>query len=414
MEHPQQVMVIDQDPSVRTTIEGMLKQLSMVVIADSGYGVEASSLAEETKPGIVLASVEHPTDRAIQTIRSASEISPQAKIIVYSGVQDLEVMRQVMQIGVKDFLPTPLMPADLAAAIGGEPTDEAPQTMSGRTPLATDTSQAAGIVLTVFGAKGGIGKSTIATNIAAAIAQETDLSVLIMDLDTRFGDIAIMMDIEPRFTVSDLAASIDVLDRETFRSALMEHESGVSVLSAPEHPSEWRNITADQMTELIQFGARLFDYVILDTPGTLNDIVATAIEVAQKVIVVSSLDMASIKDTAYMLDLLEAEGIASDRLLLTINRVNRADTIRTADVHRVVHHEVYYEVAYDEQILRASQVGQPVVLAKPKSRPSKQFRELAAIITGRVNGQRSERAPRGESGARTRGLRGFFALGRSA
>ena len=414
MGHTQQVMVIDQDPAMRTTIEGMLKHASMVVIADSGYGIEASSLAEETKPGIVLASVEHPTDRAIQTIRSVSEILPEAKIIVYSSVQDMDVMRQVMQIGVKDFLPTPLSEAVLVAAIGVEAADETPTTTSGHTPLSADTSQAAGIVLTVFGAKGGIGKSTIATNIASAIAQETDLSVLIMDLDTRFGDIAIMMDIEPRFTVSDLAGSIDVLDRETFRSALMEHDSGVSVLSAPEHPSEWRNISADQMTELIQFGARLFDYVILDTPGTLNDIVATAIEVAHKVLVVSSLDMASIKDTAYMLDLLEAEGVPSDRLLLTINQVNRANTIKTADVHRVVHHEVYYEVAYDEQILRASQVGQPVVLAKPKSRPSKQFRELAAMITGGAGGRPSERGARGKGRARGGGLRGLFGLGRSA
>ena len=408
----QQVMVIDQEPAMRRTIEAMLRDASITVVADSGYGVEASSLAEETKPDVVLASVEQPTDRALRTIRSVSEIVPNAKIVVYSGEQDLEVMRQVMQIGVQDFLPTPLSAEDVIAAIGvSAPAPAAEPAARGRA-TAADTSQAAGIVLTVFGAKGGIGKSTTATNIATAIAQETDLSVLIMDLDTRFGDIAIMMDIEPRFTVSDLAASIDVLDRETFRSALMEHDSGVSVLSAPEHPSEWRNITAQQMTELVQFGARLFDYVILDTPGTLNDIVATAIEVAHKVLVISSLDMASIKDTAYMLDLLEAEGIPSDRLLLTINQVNRANTIKTADVHRVVHHDVYFEIDYDEQILRASQVGQPVVLAKPNSRPSKQFRELARMITGGVAGRHSERSR--NEGSRRGGIRGLLALGRSA
>ena len=408
----QQVMVIDQEPAMRATIEAMLREASISVVADSGYGVEASSLAEETKPDVILASVEHPTDRALRTLRAVTEIVPDARIVVYSGEQDMDVMRQVMQIGVQDFLPTPLSREDVIAAIGVA--DAAPvltPALSGRAPAA-DPAQAAGIVLTVFGAKGGIGKSTTATNIATAIAQETDLSVLIMDLDTRFGDIAIMMDIEPRFTVSDLAASIDVLDRETFRSALMEHESGVSVLSAPEHPSEWRNITAEQMTELIQFGARLFDYVILDTPSTLNDIVATAIEVAHKVLVISSLDTASIKDTAYMLALLEAEGVPSERLLLTINQVNRANTIKTSDVHRVVHHEVYFEIDYDEQILRASQVGQPVVLAKPRSRPSKQFRELAGMITGGVAGQRSERSK--SDGGRRGGIRGLLALGRSA
>jgi pilus assembly protein CpaE len=238
-----------------------------------------------------------------------------------------------------------------------------------------------GKVITVFGAKGGIGKSTISTNLATLIAQN-DSSVLLIDMDTRFGDIAIMMDVEPESTVADLAGRMDEMDEATYREALLLHETGVYILSAPKHPSEWRNITADQMKELIQYGASLFDYVVLDTPGTFNDLVATAIEVAHQVMVISSLDLASIKDTAYMLDLLEAEGYPSERLLLTINDVNAVNTIRVDDLPQIVHHDIYWQIPYDDQVIRAGQSGQPVVVVKPKSRASKEMRALAEKIVG--------------------------------
>ena len=234
-----------------------------------------------------------------------------------------------------------------------------------------------GTIVTVFGAKGGIGKSTIATNVAAAIARDTDLRVLLLDLDTRFGDIAIMMDVEPAFTVAELAANVDALDEALFLSALVRHASGAQILAAPNHPAQWGDITAEQMRTLIQFGARLFDYVIVDTPGTFNDLVATAIEATHRVLMVSSLDMASIRDTAHVLDRLEADGFPPERLLLTINQVNRAKSIRAADIPDVVRHPVFWTIPYDEQVVHSTQVGRPVVIAKPKSRAAKQLRGLS-------------------------------------
>lgn len=372
-----QVMVIDGDPRSREEVETLLKGAPVAIVADAGYGVEAGSLAEELRPELIVAAVEAPVDRAIQTLRAVRDILPDCQIITYSSLTDLAVVRQVMQIGVQDFLPRPLDPADLLAAI---------ERRSGEGPAGEGedrAARAAGVVLTVFGAKGGIGKSTIATNLGAMIARHTNLSVLLIDMDIGFGDVAIMMDIEPRVTITDLAGSIATLDRTTFRNGLLRHPSGVHVLAAPRHPSEWSTITAEQMKGLIQFGARLFDYVILDTPGTFNDIVATAIEAATRVLVVSSLDMASIKDTAFLLDLLEAEGFPADRLNLTINNVNRVRTIKTSDIPRVVRHEIFWEIPYDEQVVRASQTGQPVVLAKPKARAAKELRGLATKVVGR-------------------------------
>ena len=250
---------------------------------------------------------------------------------------------------------------------------------SGSSPLG---ARSPGLMLTVFGAKGGIGKSTIATNVAAAIARKTDLSVLLVDLDTRFGDVAIMMDLEPRFSVAELAANVDALDRSLFLSALVRHLSGVHVLSAPKHPSQWADITAAQMAAIVRFGATLFDYVIVDTPGTFNDLVATAIDATDRVLLVSSLDMARVKDTSYVLDRLEADRFPPERLLLTINQVNRARNTRVADVPDVVRHPVFWAIRYDEEVVHSTQAGRPVVISQPKARAARELLGLSQKVTG--------------------------------
>ena len=240
-----------------------------------------------------------------------------------------------------------------------------------------------GEIFTIFGAKGGTGKSTLAVNLAAAVALGGEESVLVLDLDTRFGDIAIMMGVSARHTVADLAVRVDELTPDTFRQALARHESGAMVLAAPRHPSEWANVTSEHIRQLVQMGASLFDYVILDTPGTFNDVVATGIAVADRVVAVTSLDMTSVRETAYMLDRLEADGMSKGHILLALNDVNDVDAFRTPNIAKLVHQPVFWSVPYDATIMRATQLGRPIVMMKPDSPSGMSLLGFANRIAGR-------------------------------
>ena len=369
------VMIIDEDAIFRQELQGMLTPARLAVVADCGYGVEAASLAEELKPDLILASVEEPVARAIQTIEAVRAIRPNSPVIAYSSTTELPVIRQVMHAGARDILVHPFKVGELLNAI-----EMAMRTVDTEAPR---QAQSAGTILTVFGAKGGIGKTTIATNVAAAIARDTDSSVCIIDLDTRFGDVAIMLDIEPSVTVAEMAAQVRTLERQSFKSALIEHSTGVFVLPSPKHPNDWRQVEAEDIKELAQFASRIFDYVLLDTPGAFNDIVGAALEVATQVLVVTSVDMASIKDTSFILDVLESEGFPDDRLFLTVNHPNGSTTIRAADIERVLRKKVFWEIPHDSQMTMATQVGSPVVVARPRSRAAANLNGLAAKITGR-------------------------------
>ncbi len=235
-------------------------------------------------------------------------------------------------------------------------------------------------VLTVFGAKGGIGKSTIASNVAAAIARDTKRSVLIMDMDVRFGDVAIMLGVDPDFTVADMARRGGQVEPDTLRRILYEHESGCFVLPAPVHPSEWAEVSADQIGQMVDLATHAFDYVILDTPGTFTDLVATGLQVADMVLVISGLDMTSIKDTARMFDLLDAEGYPLERLSLVVNQVTPRQTVTLPDVAQILGQTVFWSIPYDDQVPLS--IGRSLVMAKPRSRAAKQLRGLAAELCG--------------------------------
>src|SRR6266542_1979370 len=160
-----------------------------------------------------------------------------------------------------------------------------------------DEPIAAGTVVTVFGAKCGIGKTTIATNLATALVQKTKQSVVVVDLDTRFGDVAILMDIPVERSIADLAMPEEDITREIVEECTYTHNTGVTILPAPIRPTDWRNVHAGHIERVVTLLMQTHDYVILDTPGTFNDIVARALEMATMVVLICTVDMASLKDT---------------------------------------------------------------------------------------------------------------------
>jgi pilus assembly protein CpaE len=163
------------------------------VTGEAGYGIDAVTMAREKNPDIIVLAMEEPVARASQTMSSLSDALPETPIIVYSSLSDAASVRRAMVSGARDYLVKPPRPEELARAIYSvlEQEERRRTRMTGETA----SSAARGSVITVFGAKGGIGKTTISTNLATALCKNTNSSIAIIDMDTRFGDVAIMMDV---------------------------------------------------------------------------------------------------------------------------------------------------------------------------------------------------------------------------
>jgi len=353
------VIVVDQDQAARSEVQKMLALSGFAVLGEAGYGIEAVSLAKETEPDIIVIALEEPVVRALQTVEAVADLLPQSPVVAYSSIKDPTSMRKAMLAGVADYLVTPVREEDLINSIHAVLANE--ERKRARIAGETDEPVACGTVLTVFGAKGGIGKTTISTNLATAIVQKTGQSVALVDLDTRFGDVAILMDIPVERSIAD-----------------------------------WRNVHAGHIERVVTLLAQTYDYVILDTPGTFNDIVARALELATLVLLVATVDMASLKDTLLALDMLRSWNFPQEKVKLVINSTNEATNVQPQEVKRMLGRDVFWSIPYDRNISTSTQLGMPVVVAKPTTKAAESLVELAFVLSG----VRQQQAPQPQKQAR--------------
>jgi pilus assembly protein CpaE len=375
-----EIVTVDPDLGSRAETKRAVQLAHFTVVGEAGYGVEAVTVAKETPPDAFLISFEEPIALAVQTIESLADAVPNAPTIVYSSLSDAQSVRRAMMAGARDFIIKPLKPEDLSRAVYGVLEQEERKRM--RSEGLTSETAARGTVLTVFGAKGGIGKTTISTNLAVTLAKITGASVCLLDMDTRFGDVAIMMDVAVEASIADVARRIEDIDRDKIRDYLVKHHSGVSILPAPLHPTEWRNMTPQHIEKIVELLAQTHDYVVIDTPGTFNELIAATLEMANLILLVTSMDIASIKDTALALEMLRAAGVSEDKVKLTINHSTAANTLREEDVSRVLEYDVFWRIPHDLSVSSSTQLGQPIVIAKPYARVSRAIIDLAHALTG--------------------------------
>jgi pilus assembly protein CpaE len=375
-----EVVTVDPDLSSRAETKRAVQIAHFTVVGEGGYGVEAVTVAKERPSDVFLVSVEEPVALALQTIESLADVAPHIPTIVYSSLSDAQSVRRAMVAGARDYLVKPLKPEDLSRAVYGVLEQEEKKRL--RADGQGAEAAARGTVITVFGAKGGIGKTTISTNLAVTLAKMTGANVCLLDMDTRFGDVAIMMDVAVESSIADVARKIDEIDRDSIRNYLVKHHTGVSILPAPLHPTEWRNMTPQHIEKIVELLAQTHDYVVIDTPGTFNELIAATLELANLILLVTSMDIASIKDTALALEMLRAAGVSEDKVKLMINHSTAANSLREEDVSRVLEYDVFWRIPHDLSVSSSTQLGLPIVVAKPYARVSRSIIELAHALTG--------------------------------
>jgi pilus assembly protein CpaE len=392
-------MIVDDREENREALQFALGRFGVEIGAAVRHGINAHHVAAEIEPDIAFVGVEEPLARTIMTVDYIRDLNPATVVVAYSSRNEAGFVRRVMQSGVSNLLHAPLKERELDAAIEKALTDYARQQSARSTG-----KYAGGRVLAVVGQKGGIGKTTLATNLAAVLASQSSHSVLLIDLDTRFGDVAVMMDLEVEFTAANAARSIATIDRDSFRGMLQHHESGAYVLPAPARPRDWVEVQPHDLANLIEYAAALFDYVVLDTPGTLDEGVAVAIEKASEIVVVTSLDLTSVKNTNLLMAYMEGRGVERNQVFMTVTHNIRGQSVTTNDVEHLLDTNVDFEIPFDQDVVRGSQNGQPVVYENPTSKAAHTYARLASQLTGEQY-ELPEALP-------TAGLLSLFGLGR--
>jgi Flp pilus assembly CpaE family ATPase/DNA-binding NarL/FixJ family response regulator len=272
----------------------------------------------------------------------------------------------------------PPMPAAAAASYSHSTTPATTATASDAQRPHPRRLTGKGRIVTVTAGKAGSGKTIAATNLAAALGERLGPDrVVIVDADLQFGDVALLLQLEPSRTILEAAGAIDSLTDARLDSMLLRHESGLRVLPAPLLPQAPESTPIQGLVAVLERLKRMYDVVVVDTPPIFGPTLLSILDHSDTVLMVVDMDLPSVKNAKIAIDMLRRDGYPADRVNLVVNRVNSKARLDLVELERSLGLRVSGSIPSDRIVPQSVNEGIPVVLLSPRSRVAKSFHSLA-------------------------------------
>ena len=357
------ILIVDDDANVQRLLQYTLKQegYDVVVAAD---GAEGYRLWGAEAPDLILLDVMLPKLDGYQVaakIRSEEGGSSHVPIIMLTAEREVEQKVRGLRAGADDYLIKPFHPAELLARIKSLLARFAPRdVLLARPPM--------GRVLAFYGAKGGVGTTTIAINAAIALHRELGRKVCLVDANLQFGDHRVFLDLGlDKKSIVDIVSAPNI-DVDLVRQVMVKHDSGVDLLLAPPSPESADLVRSEHLQHIIEHLRTLYDYVLVDVDKRLDDVNLGVFEPAEVVFVVMTADLSCLKNVRLILETMGHLGYPAGKVQLVLNRSNAFTGINVKNAEgalkRLIDHQVVNEY---RGAISALNSGAPFMFTKAES-----------------------------------------------
>ncbi len=374
------VLIVDDISDTRDSIRRLLEfEPDIEVIGEAGNGSEALRLAEKLQPDVALMDINMPDMDGIRTTELMALRAPESLVIIMSVQGEPAYLRRAMMAGAREYIVKPFTSDELAStivkvfeierkkkeALGGieQPKAQiAPRRRNGK-------------ILSFFSTKGGVGKTTIATNLAVQLVSSGKWRVLLVDLNLQFGDVAVFLNLVPKRTIADLTqgGSLNYTDIEPY---ILTHSSGLQVLAAPTRPEYAELITIEHMQQILSEVKPHFDFIICDNFSRFDDFSLLTFDIADLIYLVVAMDVPTIKNTKLSLETMESINF-KDKVKVILNRSTKEMGLDIHEVEKALNCKVNYEIPSDgKALVSALNRGTPFVVSYPQSKPTESIRKM--------------------------------------
>jgi pilus assembly protein CpaE len=370
---------------IREAAEGI--DPSVEVVTCNRVGAVSDVLQQEGPFTVLFAGPSLASRSGLRRLAALHEDCPATSIVLAFTDRPDASLREIVQAGADDILRLPFDQGDLVIAleraldIGGRRlAGLTPKTPPGVTSLpVTPVVPTQARVLTVSSATGGCGKTFMATNMALFLARHTDKRVVLVDLDLQFGEVSTALRLRPNYTIYDaLQREDDDFDfGEHLDEFLVTHEGGFSVLAAPKDPAEADRIGPADVTRILDVLRSHCDYLVVDTPAALTEIVLAAFDVSEHLFSLATVDLPSVRNLGVFLQTLDKLRIPSDNISLILNKAERDVGLDIGQITRLFPQGFKAILPYAREVSRSINMGMPVLASDPTSEVS---RKLAACL----------------------------------
>lgn len=389
-----QVLIVDDIPETRDHLTKLLGfESDIEVVGAAASGVEAIELAERLSPDIVLMDINMPDMDGIATTEQLVTRVPTAAVIMMSVQGEADYLRRSMLAGAREFLVKPFSSDELTASIrqvSAREREKLSRMAVTAAPVAASSNGhdgeggEPGMVVALFSPKGGVGRTTIAVNMAVAAHQELGRDVCIVDGSLQFGDVGVLLNLNPKNkSIADMAPELEAGEADSLDTFVVTHSSGVKVLLAPPSPEMAELVSAAGLRRAIDALRMRHELVVVDCASTFNDTTLAILDAADLVLTVLSLEITSIKNMRLFLEVADQLGYEKGTIQLVLNRADSTLGIRVTDVEHSIGRKVDHTIVSDgRSVVYALNRGIPFYISNREAQVSQDVLRLAKAVAG--------------------------------
>jgi len=382
MDTPIRVLAVCDTPLLAQPIEEACQADQGLQFLGTVWGPD-ELLDCRTPPQVILVSRQSADEDALSLIEEAATSLPRSATVVLAEREEVDFIQRALLVGARGFLLRPFTGAELCEGVRRIHRFEAERISRLAQGGEEELVSTPGEILAVFSPKGGVGCTTIATNLAVALHQGGQRVVLV-DGSLQFGDIPVVLNIHARSSIVSLVDR-EQIDAELLARALVPHSSGVKVLLGPSELVEADAPYPEAVARVLTALQEQFDYVVVDTWPFIDDTTLTILDMADRILLVTTPEMAALRGVRLFLEMTDALGYPASKLLMVLNRCMSAFGIGAAEIEQNIRYKIGVNIPSDGQLVtRALNRGVPLMISDPTSRVARSIAQLAQLIVARA------------------------------
>jgi pilus assembly protein CpaE len=382
MRDVQRIAIVDPSDATREELRNVLLGMESVWLeAECSRYEFFFDVIRQSSPDVVVISLDSDQNKALQLIGQLALEAPDLPILAISARGDGQAILQALRSGAREFLTAPVVLEELLKALQrlqrGRGNGDG---RNGDAPGGRTESQ----VVAVLGSRGGVGCTSLAVNLGAALAQDQAHSVALVDLDLALGDADVALDLMPDYTLADVALNIERLDMTFLRRSLSKHASGLSLLPHPVQMEDAALIREDHLQRLIGLLRASYTHLILDLSKSFSPCDVTALRMADTILLVAQLELSSLRNVVRLLLTLGADDTLGPKVQVVLNRVGGECDISLKKAEETIGKSIYWQIPNEPKAMtEARNTGVPLLQHTPKCKATQSFLGLAQALAGK-------------------------------